>query len=266
MIERLKIISSGSIISFESPCEKRVEKIADEIAREGRLRDPLLVTALDDVYLLLDNVNHYFALAMLNVDHIPVQLADVDRLSIRPWQRLLTDFSRNDLASFCARFPRKIYVIESGEHGPRPNEMEVRFATGERVRLSTRARSVLVRADICGRLFREISRRGKTFRDKVDYRVHDPFREYPEASAILFPPMFSLDELACIARHDERLPHGFVRPDQPGRVLGIDFSLSVLREQASLEEKESFFNDMLKLRLALDRIAYYNGAVFMYNS
>jgi hypothetical protein len=100
----------------------------------------------------------------------------------------------------------------------------------------------------------------------VDYHAQDPFYVYPEASAILFPPVFSLEELTYMARQGERLPNGFIRSDQPERILGIDFSLSVLKERASIEEKESFLWDMLKLRLSLDRVAYYSGAVFMYNS
>jgi len=266
MIERLKIIPTDSVVSFEVPCEDRVARIADDVSREGKLRNPLLVGPLDGDFLLLDNVSVLQALISLKVDHIPVQLADLDQVSVRPWQRLVMGLSIDDMMSFFEKFPRQMHMIEAVNGSLEPNQLEVRFDSGERLRVDVRARSILVRAGICNMLYAEISRRHRTFRDKVNYRAQDPFKEYPEVSAILFPPVFSLEELAYIARHNEHLPHGFVRTDQPGRVLGIDFSLSVLKERVSIEEKESFLCEMLKLRLSLDRVAYYNGAVFMYNN
>jgi hypothetical protein len=39
-----------------------------------------------------------------------------------------------------------------------------------------------------------------------------------------------------------------------------------LKENASSEEKEAFLVQLLQLRMSSDRIAYYNGSVFMFNN
>ncbi len=266
MIDGLKIIPSDSIFSFESPCAERTGKLTDEILREGKMRNPLLVYPIDEKFLLLDNVSIFSALRALEVTHVPVQLARAADVSVHPWQRLVMGFTEDDLGAFCRLFPRKIQVDDSAAGRLKRNQAEVRFANGRKTRISILSPSALVRADICGKLHTALSRSRRTCRVKVDYHDQAPFDRFLNASAVLFPPMFLLDDLATIARSGAYLPQGFVRIDQPGRILGIDYSLAILREKVSAEEKESFLQELLKLRVSTDRIAYYNGAVFMYNN
>lgn len=266
MIEKLKIIPMASIISFESPARERSEKLAQEIQRDGRLKNPLLVRRLGEKYLLLDDVTILSALLHLQISHVPVQLADSRDVSVHAWQRLIKDYSGDDIMSFCKLFPRQLRAVTptAGRLGSR--QAQVRFRDGRRVRMSILSRSPLVRADICCKFYATLCRNYKTFRAKIDYHDPDPVRGYPEASAVLFPPVFTIEELAEVAARNILLPQGFSRVDQPGRVLGIDYSLSILHQNVAITEKESFLYELLRMRMSSDRIAYYNGAVIMFNS
>lgn len=266
MIERLKIIPTDNIVSFESSDKERSGKLAQEIQRDGKLRNPLLVQPLNGKYLLLDDVAILSALAQLQISHVPVQLADPRDLSVHAWQRLIKDFSGDDLIAFCKMFPRQLRTVTGASGSLGRHQMEVRFKDGDRLRVSSSSRSPLVRADICRKFYKTLCRKYRTFRAKVDFHDPEPLRGYEDVSAVLFPPLFTLDELADIAARDVLLPQGFARIDQPGRVLGIDYALSILHENVAIDEKESFLYELLRMRMTSDRIAYYNGAVIMFNS
>jgi hypothetical protein len=266
MIEKLKIIPTANIISFESPAKERADKLAHEIHREGKLRNPLLVWPLDEKYLLLDDVTILSALTHLQVSHVPVQLADSRDISVHAWQRLIKEYSAEDILAFCKLFPRQLRAISSATGILGNHQAEIRFRNGNRVRISVSSRSPLVRADICGKFYATLTRSHKTFRAKIDYHDPDPLGGYADASAVLFPPVFTLEELAEVASRGVLLPQGFTRIDQPGRVLGIDYALSILHENVAIDEKQSFLYELLRMRMSSDRIAYYNGAVIMFNS
>ena len=265
MIKKLKIIPSAQVISFELPSEDRAVKIAQNINRDGKLKNPLLVYPLGDKYLILDDVSIVMALQLLEVIHLPVQLADASLLSVRPWQRVVNNCGREDLLEFCDKFPKQIR-IDNSDHGElSSNQAEFRFPNKSRQRVTLTSKSYLIRSDICAKLLNHISCRHTSYRVKLDFNDSNVLRGFSEASMAVFPPYFSLPELAGLAIHDARLPQGIVRINQPNRVLGVDFSLSVLREKVPASEKELFLLQMLQMRISSDRVNYYDGGVFMFN-
>jgi hypothetical protein len=266
MLEKLKVVAIDRITSFDTPSDERAQKLALEIQHDGKLKNPLLVSPLDDKFLLLDDSSIVLALESLEVTHVPVQLANPKTISVYPWQRVVDGVTKDDVLLFCAVFPRQLRVHENPKGTPGRHQAEIKFADDARLRISLLSRSPLVRADVCAKFYAGFNRAHKTFRVKLDYADPHPLHKFPGASAAIFPPLFSLEDLAAIAQHDIRLPRGVVRIDQPERLLGIDYALSVLKENASSEEKEAFLVQLLQLRMSSDRIAYYNGSVFMFNN
>jgi hypothetical protein len=266
MIEKLKIIPSEKIITFESPSDERATKMAIDISRYGKLKNPLLVYPIGDKYLLLDDISILRALIFLGVSHIPVQIADDENLSVHPWQRVVESWNREDLLEFCSRFPKQIRLEKSSTGILTANQAEARFRDGSVQRLSFSSSSYLVRVDICSRFFDDLIRNHKCFRAKLDYTDSNVFAGFSSAAAVVFPPAFSLVELAGVAIRQIRLPQGMVRIGQPNRVLGIDYSLSILTDEVPAMEKELFLRQLLLMRMSSDRVAYYNGGVFMFNN
>jgi len=266
MVETLKIIPVDKVIAFESYSDERAAKISDEIERTGKLKNPLLVHPLDDKYLILDDSSILGAIKTLELTHLPAQIAQPATLSIHAWQLIVEGWEKDDLAAFCRRFPRQVRAAESSSGMLEAGQAEVRFSNRSIFRLAFLSRSCLVRADMCAKLSGVLARAKSCYRIKLNYNDGPPFREFPGASAAVFPPIFSLADLGRIALRGRLLPRGLVRIDQPDRVLGIDYAVSILRESVPVEEKESFLHQLLLWRMATDRIAYYNGSVYMFNN
>jgi hypothetical protein len=264
MLDKLKIIPLDKIIAFEAPAEERVARLTEEIEGDGKLRNPLLVKPLDDRFLLLDDVSILTALDRLNLVHVPIQPADAT-LTARPWQRVVESWHIDDLLAYCRAFPR--YVSLSADCGPLSSrQAEIRFRDHAPYRLNFTSESFLTRCEMVGKLIASCGHAGGGFRAKLALDCPDPLLAFPQATAAVYPPFFSLEELAVIAGGHVRLPYGLIRIDQPGRILGIDYSLGILRERAPLEEKESFLKELIRIRMASDRTAYYDGYVLVLNN
>lgn len=266
MIDRLKIILLDQILVFESYSRQKAAKLADEIQNDGRLKNPLLVYPMADKYLMLDNRSLFEAIKLTEVSHIPVQIADHNTVSAHSWQRILENWNIDDLTEFCKRFPRQITILKNPTGLLSPDQAEVIFPDRQRLRLNFNSDSHLVRADIYVKFGEMIGQDNSGYRAILQVGDVDCLDLYPGASAAIFPPIFGLDELGSIAYRKILLPEGVVRIDQPGRILGIDYSLSILRENVSPEEKESFLKQLIRMRMHSDRTAYYNSSIFMFNN
>jgi hypothetical protein len=266
MIEKLKIISTDRILSFEIHSDERSAKLAEDIQLEGKLKNPILVYPIDDKYLMLDDVSILKALVSLEVSHIPVQLAEAEMLSVHPWQRVVEKWNRGDLLEFVRKYPKQIRLDKSAKGDLTASQAEIRFQDKTVQRVTFPSRSYLIRVDMCARFFNNLLRNHKTYRAKLNYHDPDSFDGFAGASAVVFPPAFSLAELAGIAKRDICLPQGMVRIDQPNRVLGIDYALSILADNAPARDKELFLRQLLRMRMSSDRVAYYNGGIFMFNN
>jgi len=265
MLESLKIIPLDKIVPFETALPGRSQHLVNEIEKEGRLRNPLLVLPLGNRFLLLDDAAFLDALTQLGVNDVIVQMAGASQVTVRPWQRILEKWKLAEFIDFCARYPRQIRLMDKAEGTLGVNEAEIKVSDGSHLRIQFCSRSYMVRADLCIKLNNILTRDIRNYKAKIDLDNNNLFREFPDAAAAFFPPLFSLRVLGGIANHGLRLPQGLVRVDQPGRVLGIDFSLNVLREKDAVVEKEDFLRSLIKLRMADDRTAYYDGFVFMFN-
>lgn len=266
MIDNLKIISRDLIVSFEAFSDEHSFKLAHEMESNGKLRNPLLVYPLYDKYLLLDDACILKALESLDIRHIPVQVADEETLSVHPWQRVVEDWTSDDLMAFCDKFPRQVAIQPAHDDQLQAHQVEVRFRDSETVRLDFKSGALLVRVDMYNKLSAEVTRGNQSFRAKLNLFDVNPFDLFNRATAVIFPPMFTIDELAQVALSGMPLAQGIIRIDQPGRILGVDYALSILKEKAAPREKESFFQQLIQMRISSDRTSYYYGSVFMFNN
>ncbi|MEZ5358734.1 MAG: hypothetical protein R3F48_07850 [Candidatus Zixiibacteriota bacterium] len=266
MIDNLKIISRDLLVTFEAFSDEHAFKLAHEMETNGKLRNPLLVYPLYDKYLLLDDACILKALESLDIRHIPVQIADEDTLSVHPWQRVVEDWRLADLKAFCDKFPRQVSIVAAKDEPLEAHQVEIRFRDSETVRLNFNSGALLVRVDMYNKLSAEVTRGNQSFRAKLDLFDVNPFQLFERATAVIFPPMFTIDELAQVALSGLPLAQGIIRIDQPGRILGVDYALSILQESAAPAEKESFFRQLIQMRISSDRTSFYYGSIFMFNN
>lgn len=265
MIEFLRIIGIDDILAFEATPDERLAKIESEIIAGGRMHNPLLVTPAGAKFLLLDDAPILAALRRIGVPHLPVQIAEPGSLAVSSWHRIIADITPEDIVSVSAMFPRVIRLLKSPKGNKGHKEIDVCFRGGDHYRLCLQTYSLAVRADLCLKICEKLDRNKGGFRVTSASGMSGLFEDYPAAAAILIPPRFTIEELSGIARRGLALPPGIVRVDHSNRMLGIDFALSILKENVPHEEKEAFLRQLVRLRISSDRTAYFGGGVFMFN-
>jgi hypothetical protein len=261
----IRIVPLESVFPFEWT---RTDDSAGSDVEEPRLfRHPLLVTSLaDKSYLLLDNTAEFAAAAEMNLPCLPVQFCREEKVQVSAQSLGLVNFYREDLTRQVARHPELFTVTNSRDDGP-PNSIALGFSfTGnENVWAHLRYSSQRGCPTALDNLFRAIISRG-TYIPLVERKLPDDavFRT-ASLSGTVTMPVFSLDQLRTAAAADMLLPPDIVGVNTSLRILNIDFPLSVLRSNASLQDKESFLRDLILFREQSRRTTLVAGQVYLLN-
>ncbi len=265
-LQQIHIVEQDRVLPFEWDDDARTEIVADP---SGILRDPLLVTPLDDEgYLLLDDVRLYYSLIDAGVQHLPVQICPPVQLSVQTGPVGLIHFGPDDLMRVASRFPDRIELLQGdAKHVDSPDILHLSFefanapAIHAHIRHSSRS-GCPVPLDA---LFRTIVDSGSYFLIPEGGEEADLFEHVPYFTGSIILPHFDLEDLRCAVLSGRPFPPGLFQIQAACRVLGIDFPVQVLTDQSGVEDKQSFLAELIGLRARRRRIACYDGRVYRLN-
>jgi hypothetical protein len=89
------------------------------------------------------------------------------------------------------------------------------------------------------------------------------WQEYPDLTALVVFPEYTVDQVLQIARAGQVLPAGITRFIIPGRVLRLNAELSYLKSDKSLSEKNRWLNRLVMDKLVKGEIRYYEEPVYL---
>lgn len=262
----VRVIDTEKIVPHEAHDEKRVAALADRLADERILRNPPIVTPVDDKYVLLDGATRSEALRRRGFEHTVVQVVETDDdLTLNTWSHALLDTDYQQVIDAIREapglstvdYPAALAVDALLEQGgicavidPVGDAVVVmaepgmnRFEAAEAV---TRAYGRI--ADIARSLQRE--------QDEL-------FAEFPEMAAMVIFPHFSVEQVLLAARSGHLLPAGVTRFIVPGRVLHLDIELDWLAADRSAAEKNREMHEQLHERHLRGEIRYYREPVYL---
>lgn len=265
-LQQLRIVERDRISPFEWDDGTRVEFSLDG---PGILRDPLLVTPLDDDYfLLLDDPCTFYSLGDADLEHLPVQICPPVQLTLGSEPLNLTRFTHNDLVRTITRFADRVELLPADQPTPpSPDYLDLTFsfigAPAVRIRIRHSSR--------CGcpipfeALFRAILDNGGYYPAVHDEGEEDWVGDSGPHSGAVCLPTFCLEDLRLAVTSERLFPPGLIRVQAAHRVFNIDFPIPVLTDQSSLDEKQLFLTELIALRARRRRIARYDGRVYMLN-
>jgi hypothetical protein len=268
LTQHLRIIDTGLVLPFEDPPAGTGQ---DEHSRPeiSLIRHPLPVSVLDNgCYLLLEDSANYRSLLESGLGHLPVQLCAATNISFPGRTLGLVNFDCDDLTRFVAKHPDQITLLEKADadHGAGGYiSIGIDFTTGPSFILRLRNSSRTGCPNPLEQLVRTILTKGRI----VPLAEKTPAFKSRTCSldtcGIMSLPDFALADLASAATSDRLYPFGLIRPRIRSRILNIDFPLSVLRSDSSLDDKNGFLNDLLSLRQRNSRVVWYEGRVYLLN-
>lgn len=93
---KLKLIPTDLLIPHESTTQK-IEVIMNNIAHVKQLNHPIQAFQYKEKYVILDGHHRFMALKKLQMKYIPVQIVDLNQLTLCYWYHV-TDYDFNNLS------------------------------------------------------------------------------------------------------------------------------------------------------------------------
>ncbi len=266
---QLRIVPVESLILHEEDDPFRVEALTRSLARDQRLKNPIIVAQCDEAHIVLDGATRTSALRALGVRDALVQIVHYfsERVGLGVWNHVIERFSSDRLLAEMA--PVDQWDVSEIETGTLEKELESRKLIAGICLPDGRELSVRCDGDIhfqANQLCKLVGLyRGKAVVHRVS-AVDMPAlnNDYPEMSAVICFPPFTPSEIVQVATNREKVPMGITRHVIQGRVLGFGAPLQMLTGAQELSEKNEWLANQLRRRLRANKIRLYREPVFLF--
>ena len=260
MEPNLKIVPRTQIVPIMESNADRADYLTTAFAEAGHIFNPLLVIkAVDDIYLLTDDGSYLDALKRLSVDFIPVQVASVPNPPVMTGHIFLGKWDDNCFREFQRIFPRDAQIMADDSADPK-DRVYARTKFGEGIALGSSRRASGTLVDFIAYLRQKaaIVRPNARNRAVTDQKTGLAIVEMEFGN-------IGLRDVLKLGQSGFRFPSGFCRAECPCRVLGINYPIKVLKEKASVEDKQTFLHELIMLRMESGRAESFNGGVLLLN-
>jgi hypothetical protein len=267
----LRIVPVANLLLHEQHDSGRSAPLISRLRAEGVLKNPPVVAPIgDERYVVLDGANRVTAALELGLPHIAVQSVDYEdpELVLDTWYHLVSDFPRD-------QFNRSLGMLP----GVKVEVSELMHARAELARRAALAYFSLPNNGVFTISAEgNLHQRTKLLNDIVDiyktsgkiHRANTDHLEqlmpyYDDVTALVVFPRYQPAEIMELARVGARLPAGITRHIIPHRALRINMPLSLLSDDRSLQEKNAWLQDWLKMKIAGKEARFYQESTFLFD-
>jgi hypothetical protein len=272
-IPDLAIVPIDSLIPHERHDDQRAMPLVDSLRDQGILRNPPVVTPLQDRsrrFMVLDGANRVTALRLMGYPHILVQSVQLDdpNLVLNTWGHVVWGLPSRELVAGLQTLDGVNLQPTSNEQGLEDLQEgralglihlpdEVYAALVPRLRLEARI-------GLLNSLVGSYLSRFKVDRTNI-MDIAALVTLYPRLSGLVRFPAISVDQVAHLAGGGHLLPSGITRFSVSPRVLHVNFPLEHLGNRGSLEKKNLRLRRWVQERLAHKRVRFYREATVLFD-
>lgn len=262
----LQVVPLDKVFPHEQVDQRRVEKLVRRFEVEGRLSNPPVVAQAGDRYVVLDGATRAAALKALNYPHIVVQVAAAkEQLGLRTWLHAIRQARPADLIKLLKTLPT-LSLVETSKDKVLDEMVEFgglcHLQTVEGKLFLIQQRQGVNRLDALNQLTEAYIKAFPVTRT-LNGDVLSLHHEYPDLTALVVFPEFTVDQVLQIAQMGHVLPAGITRFIIPGRVLRLNAELRHLKSEQSLSEKNEWLHQLLLDKLDKNKIRYYQEPVYL---
>ncbi len=262
----LRFVNVEQVVPHEAVDPKRTARLAERILEEGVVRNPPLVARVDDRFVVLDGATRSAALRDMGYQHIVVQDVAVDGdLSLETWHHVVRAIPVVDLVAVMEAVDVvTVEETESDDAAARVIEYgglcSVLTVDGRGFVVS--ARPGINRFDAVA-AFADAYISAATVSRNLERHVRELASWYPDMTALIEYPQFTVEQVLLAAGSGRLLPAGVTRFLIPGRVLRLDIPLEMLSSEKSIDDKNRWLSDYLQEKERKGKIRYYREPVYL---
>ncbi|HUV31181.1 MAG TPA: hypothetical protein VMY05_08855 [Acidobacteriota bacterium] len=266
LIPDITLLSCHRVYPYEWP-SREAGRFPVQRTPYDVIRHPFPVMHLEqDRYLLLDGSEMFRQMVDMGIQHLPVQICDCEHLRVLDEPLGLVGFGLEDLTEIVAGFPDQMAVCDDGSSPPVGTlELQFSFEKAGSKRVFLRQTNCTGCPEALQHVFHAIERKGRYMPVRCETLWTGVVYKAAPLTGTVTLPSFSLDDVATAVASGRLYPPHVLRVQPASRVLSIDFPLSVLRSNTSIEEKGLFLRDLIAYRESSHRITYFTGHVYLLN-
>ncbi|MCK4223806.1 MAG: hypothetical protein KAX39_01415 [candidate division Zixibacteria bacterium] len=276
---------------FHQTCDfNRVCRLADQIKRDGHLKNPVLVASFSNgsvgpvknkpaglssegsgKLLVLDGVNRISALKLLGFPDVLVQKVDLmdAKVELTSWNHLIFKIKKEQLIEKLKDLDLEISPCGWNWRKEALEDQRticyLLFRDHSELVVSQRDSSAESRVKNLYRVIAIYSTSWEIYHPGSDEGLFSAFDSFENSSAMNILPVFKKEEVTDLVFRGILFPFGVTRFVIPQRVLGLEVSCSVLGDGASLSEKNLFLKELLSYRIKSKKTKFYEESVFLFN-
>lgn len=271
-IPHLEILPVSSLLEHEWHDEQRTEPLIERIQESGVLRNPPIVTPLQDEsqrFMVLDGANRVAALKKLEYPHALVQVVQPDDqgLKLYNWNHVIWGIGP---AQFMADIEqlKDVYLI-SGEDD-RPNLWKecglamIQVARGDLYTVCTKITGLERRVELLNAIVDLYKDRANLDRTN-EWSVVRLQAVYLGLCALVIFPKFEVKDILALSGQDCMLPTGITRFMISPRVLHLNYPLEAMRADLPIAEKNAELQHFILQRVAKKGVRYYAEATYLFD-
>jgi phosphoglycerate dehydrogenase-like enzyme len=262
----LRFVELEQVVPHEATDRRRSALLADSIRSEGIMRNPPVVAAVGDRYVVLDGATRTDALRSMGVPHVVVQDVRVDEgLDLETWQHVIRAIEPDRLRQILSDLP-DITNVECAPSEANDRMIEsgalcsVRFVTGPALVLS--GPSGTNRFEALAAISDAYTAEAVVSRT-LERDLARVAAWYPDGIALVEYPEFTVEQVLLAARSGRLLPAGVTRFLIPGRVLRLELPIEMLADPRDLDAKNRWLHDHLADKQRRGKIRYYREPVYL---
>lgn len=252
----LRLVPLSSIELQEKADGLRLDHLVEAFKKSQTLKDPPIVAkGLGEKLIQLDGTNRIFVLKKLGCSHVVVQLVDyhdTSQVLIKSWVHV----SKVKKDTFIKKLKRldgaktESFKIGLGVTltGHPLAAVSIIFRDGRGLSLYSNSdlfkRIKLMKAVV--KLYEQLIERDRQISIESMAQLSEFFGKHKDKNVALFFPSFSSQEIYTLMEKGIILPTGITRHVINGRVLRINYPISMLKKEIKEKEKVSFFKKFLQ--------------------
>ena len=278
----LRLLPVESLVLHEHADPKRVARLEERLRTDGFLKSPPIVAPISgsDRYVVLDGANRTSAVRRIGCPHLLVQVVDYssDQVELTTWHHLITGRSPetflDDIRSVkglaATPSPRRdsrkqldersilsYVVIPASDEEDEATVYTVAASSNE----STRDATTLLNAMV------------DTYKGDPQVSIHrvntDNLEElmslYDDVSGLVVFPPYRPQDIMRLAEEGQFVPTGITRHIISHRALRVNVPLSLLCGEGTLDEKNNWWHEQIKRKLALNQIRLYQESTYLFD-
>jgi len=269
----LRIVPIHSLVEHEYNDIQRTLPLAKRLEAEGLLKNPPIVAQLEgeERYVVLDGANRTTALAQLHYEHCLVQVVKYEppQVTLSTWHHLVTGV---DLESFTQEIAgvNDIDLHQSdllrarAELAQRELIAYIIRSDNKVLAVSSQHRRIHDKNTVLNAMVDTYKEKGGLHR-AVANNIDEAHKLFPNVTALVIFPNYEASEVMILARDGELLPTGLTRHLIQGRVLRVNYPLSELKSNESLEKKNVKLQEWMQKKNVTKEVRLYAEATYLFD-